>query len=162
MDEPIQDSPASSYGSAHPTTDAASASPLAGDFVGLPTHEDLDRASDRWRVSRARWRERKSRTFGGLSVLWLLVGPGGLVFLGENDAPSMLSYSATGARFGIGFFIPFVALTFVIGFVVQEMTVRLGAASGREQAGDSVADSCGHRSDGYSVDAFLPAKRGGR
>jgi Mn2+/Fe2+ NRAMP family transporter len=134
MYEPIQDSPDSSYGSAHPTTDAASASPLASDFVGLLTHEDLDRASDRWRVSRARWRERKSRTFGGLSVLWLLVGPGVLVFLGENDAPSMLSYSATGARFGIGFFIPFVALTFLMGLIVQEMTVRLGAVTHRGHA----------------------------
>ena len=46
----------------------------------------------------------------------------------------MLSYSATGARFGIGFFIPFVVLTFVIGFVVQEMTVRLGAVTHRGHA----------------------------
>jgi len=67
-------------------------------------------------------------------VLWLLVGPGVLVFLGENDAPSMLSYSATGARFGIGFFIPFVVLTFLMGVIVQEMTVRLGAVSHRGHA----------------------------
>lgn len=46
----------------------------------------------------------------------------------------MLSYSATGARFGIGFFIPFVVLTFAIGFVVQEMTVRLGAVTHRGHA----------------------------
>jgi len=67
-------------------------------------------------------------------VLWLLVGPGVLVFLGENDAPSMLSYSATGARFGIGFFIPFVVLTFLMGLIVQEMTVRLGAVTHRGHA----------------------------
>jgi Mn2+/Fe2+ NRAMP family transporter len=67
-------------------------------------------------------------------VLWLLVGPGVLVFLGENDAPSMLSYSATGARFGIGFFIPFVVFTFLMGLVVQEMTVRLGAVTHRGHA----------------------------
>ena len=46
----------------------------------------------------------------------------------------MLSYSATGARFGIGFFIPFVILTFAIGVVVQEMTVRLGAVTHRGHA----------------------------
>jgi Mn2+/Fe2+ NRAMP family transporter len=46
----------------------------------------------------------------------------------------MLSYSATGARFGIGFFIPFVVFTFAIGFVVQEMTVRLGAVTHRGHA----------------------------
>jgi Mn2+/Fe2+ NRAMP family transporter len=95
------------------------------------THEDIDRAHDRVRVSDARARR-------GLSsktrLLWLLVGPGVLVMLGENDGPSMLSYAATGARFGIGFFIPFVALTFCMAIVVQEMTVRLGAATHRGHA----------------------------
>jgi len=46
----------------------------------------------------------------------------------------MLSYSADGARYGIGFFIPFVILTFVMGFIVQEMTVRLGAVTHRGHA----------------------------
>jgi Mn2+/Fe2+ NRAMP family transporter len=119
---------------AHPTTTSAASSPLAGEFVGLLTHEDLDRAHDRWRVRLARTKEGRSKIFGGLSVLWLLVGPGVLVFLGENDAPSMLSYAATGARFGVGFFIPFVVLTFLMGFVVQEMTVRLGAVTHRGHA----------------------------
>jgi Mn2+/Fe2+ NRAMP family transporter len=54
--------------------------------------------------------------------------------LGENDGPSMLSYAATGARYGIGFFLPFVVLTFVMACVVQEMTVRLGAATHRGHA----------------------------
>ena len=122
------------FESARPTTEIASASPTAHNLVGLVTHEDVDRARDRWRVTRARWRGRGAQRFRGLRVLWLLVGPGVLVFLGENDAPSMLSYSATGARFGIGFFIPFVILTFLIGFIVQEMTVRLGAVSHRGHA----------------------------
>jgi Mn2+/Fe2+ NRAMP family transporter len=95
------------------------------------THEDVDRARDRMRVSNA-------RAAGGLGsrfrLLWLLVGPGILVMLGENDGPSMLSYAATGARFGIGFFLPFVVLTFAMAIVVQEMTVRLGAATHRGHA----------------------------
>ena len=62
------------------------------------------------------------------------VGPGVLVMLGENDGPSMLSYAATGAKFGIGFFLPFVVLTFCMAIVVQEMTVRLGAATHRGHA----------------------------
>ena len=119
---------------AHPTVEPAASSPAAHDLAGLLTHEDVDRARDRWEVARARKQEQKSKTFGGLRVLWLLIGPGVLVFLGENDAPSMLSYSATGARFGIGFFIPFVVLTFVMGLVVQEMTVRLGAVTHRGHA----------------------------
>src|SRR4029077_13441366 len=45
-----------------------------------------------------------------------------------------LSYSEDGARYGIGFFSPFVVLTFVMGCVVQEMTVRLGAVTHRGHA----------------------------
>ncbi|MFZ0275474.1 MAG: divalent metal cation transporter [Candidatus Sulfotelmatobacter sp.] len=95
------------------------------------THEDVDRAHDRVRVSTAR----AQRGFSSRArLLWLLVGPGVLVMLGENDGPSMLSYAATGAKFGIGFFLPFVALTFCMAIVVQEMTVRLGAATHRGHA----------------------------
>lgn len=124
----------SAYQAAQPTTELASASPASRQLVGLLTHEDLDRARDRWRVARARWFGQRWKALGGLRLLWLLVGPGVLVFLGENDAPSMLSYSADGARYGIGFFIPFVVLTFAMGFVVQEMTVRLGAVTHRGHA----------------------------
>ncbi len=123
-----------SNGSARPTTAPAADSPHASDLAGLLTHEDADRARDRWKVGRARREEGRSKGFGRFLVLWLLVGPGVLVFLGENDAPSMLSYSATGARFGVGFFIPFVVLTFLMGLVVQEMTVRLGAVTHRGHA----------------------------
>jgi Mn2+/Fe2+ NRAMP family transporter len=95
------------------------------------THEDVDRAHDRVRVLAARAR----RGFRSKArLLWLLVGPGVLVMLGENDGPSMLSYAATGAKFGVGFFLPFVVLTFLIAIVVQEMTVRLGAATHRGHA----------------------------
>ncbi len=95
------------------------------------THEDIDRAHDRERV----WQTRSQRgLWSRARLLWLLVGPGILVMLGENDGPSMLSYAATGARFGIGFFLPFVVLTFLMACVVQEMTVRLGAATHRGHA----------------------------
>lgn len=95
------------------------------------THEDIDRAEDRGRVLEARSRR---GPFSRLHLLWLLVGPGILVMLGENDGPSMLSYAATGARFGISFFIPFIVLTFLMAIVVQEMTVRLGVATHRGHA----------------------------
>ncbi|MGC1597347.1 MAG: divalent metal cation transporter, partial [Candidatus Acidiferrales bacterium] len=118
---------------AHPTTETAVESAAAPELIGLVTHEDVDRARDRWEVAQAR-RKGRFKSFGGLRLLWLLVGPGVLVFLGENDAPSMLSYSADGSRYGVGFFIPFVVLTFLMGFVVQEMTVRLGAVTHRGHA----------------------------
>src|ERR1700723_4254354 len=95
------------------------------------THEDIDRAHDRARVRAARM---KGGFRARMWLLWLLIGPGILVMLGENDGPSMLSYASTGARFGIGFFLPFVILTFVMACVVQEMTVRLGAATHRGHA----------------------------
>jgi Mn2+/Fe2+ NRAMP family transporter len=104
--------------------------PTQSDSIVI-THEDLDRAHDRVRVSKARAQRglpSKAR------LLWLLVGPGVLVMLGENDGPSMLSYAATGAKFGIGFFLPFVVLTFCMAIIVQEMTVRLGAATHRGHA----------------------------
>src|ERR1700731_4671014 len=95
------------------------------------THENVDRADDRVRVSRARAR----RGFSSKArLLWLLAGPGVLVMLGEKDGPSLLSYPAPGAKFGIGFFLPFVVLTFGMAIVVQEMTVRLGAATHRGHA----------------------------
>jgi len=134
METPPNAPKLSSFRPAHPTTESAAGSAVARELVGLLTHEDVDRARDRWQVAHARLRERSSRLFGGFGVLWLLIGPGVLVFLGENDAPSMLSYSATGASFGIGFFVPFVILTFLIGFIVQEMTVRLGAVTHRGHA----------------------------
>ncbi len=95
------------------------------------THEDVDRAHDRVRVSAAR---AQRGLFSRFRLLWLLVGPGILVMLGENDGPSMISYAATGARFGIGFFLPFVVLTFCMAIVVQEMTMRLGSATHRGHA----------------------------
>ena len=97
------------------------------DMVGL-TREDLLRAHDRLKVIDARASGR------GFLLLRLLAGPGVLVMLGENDGPSMVSYATTGATYGIGFFVPFILLTFIMAFVVQEMTVRVGAATHRGHA----------------------------
>ena len=134
MSRPKDSRPTSAFQPARPTTESAVTSSIVRELVGQLTHEDRDRARDRWHVARARWKGRGWKSFGGLRLLWLLVGPGVLVFLGENDAPSMLSYSGDGARFGVGFFIPFVILTFAIGLIVQEMTVRLGAVTHRGHA----------------------------
>ena len=69
-----------------------------------------------------------------LQLLALAAGPGILVMLGENDGPSMLSYAATGASYGVGFFVPFILLTFAMAYVVQEMVARIGIATGRGHA----------------------------
>ena len=96
--------------------------------VALPpalTPEDAARAQDRSRVQDARRRGRR------LTLLWLLVGPGILAMLGENDGPSMLSYATTGATYGVGFFVPFILLTFGMAVVCQEMCMRVGAVTHR-------------------------------
>jgi len=89
------------------------------------THEDLDRAADRARVYHAR--EHGRRWY----LLWLLLGPGILAMLGENDGPSMISYAASGAAYGLGFFLPFILLTFAMAIVCQEMCMRVGAVTHR-------------------------------
>ena len=103
-------------------------SPLEPGVLASLGREDGLRAADRQRVQQSRAAGRRLR------LLWLLIGPGVLVMLGENDGPSMVSYATTGATYGIGFFVPFILLTFVAAFVVQEMTVRLGAATHRGHA----------------------------
>jgi Mn2+/Fe2+ NRAMP family transporter len=87
--------------------------------------EDAVRSRDRFRVYDAR--NRGSRWY----LLWLLVGPGMLAMLGENDGPSMISYAASGATYGFGFFLPFVVITFVMAIVIQEMVMRIGAVTHR-------------------------------
>jgi Mn2+/Fe2+ NRAMP family transporter len=89
------------------------------------TVEDLARSSDRSRVHRAR---RHSKRW---TLLWLLVGPGILAMLGENDGPSMIAYASDGAQYGIGFFVPFIPLLFGMAYVCQEMCMRVGAVTHR-------------------------------
>src|SRR6202453_4248553 len=103
-------------------------SALSGRADPRLTHEDVLRARDRLKVLKARAAK------SSLRLLWLLAGPGVLVMLGENDGPSMVSYATSGATYGIGFFAPFILLTFLMAYVVQEMTVRLAVATHRGHA----------------------------
>src|SRR4030081_2841835 len=91
--------------------------PLAG--------EDAARSLDRSRVAVARGTGRRGR------LAWLLLGPGMLAMLGENDGPSMISYASDGAQYGLGFFVPFIPVLFAMAFVCQEMCMRVGAVTHR-------------------------------
>src|SRR5271168_1959092 len=96
----------------------------AGEAVLPPLgSEDLARSHDRSRVIAARRSGRRWR------LIWLLAGPGILAMLGENDGPSMISYAASGATYGLGFFVPFVVVTFAMAAVCQEMAMRVGAVT---------------------------------
>jgi Mn2+/Fe2+ NRAMP family transporter len=105
------------------STPEAAVSPL----LGAPriTDEDTARSRDRARVHGARRHRR--RWF----LLYLLVGPGILAMLGENDGPSMIGYAADGAQYGLGFFVPFIPVLFAMSFVCQEMCMRVGAVTHR-------------------------------
>jgi Mn2+/Fe2+ NRAMP family transporter len=106
------------------TPPAVQDSALALPAPGL-RHEDEDRSVDRTRVHQARQGRRR------WLLLWLLIGPGILAMLGENDGPSMISYTATGATYGLGAFLPFTLLTFAMAIVCQEMCMRVGAVTHR-------------------------------
>jgi len=95
--------------------------------LALPplTEEDAARSEDRSRVHDARVHRKRWR------LLWLLVGPGILAMLGENDGPSMIAYASDGAEYGLGFFVPFIPLLFAMAFVCQEMCMRIGAVTHR-------------------------------
>jgi Mn2+/Fe2+ NRAMP family transporter len=89
------------------------------------TLEDTVRSQDRLRVEEARSGGRR------WYLLWLLIGPGILAMLGENDGPSMISYATTGATYRLGFFLPFILVTFLMAIVCQEMCMRVGAVTHR-------------------------------
>jgi Mn2+/Fe2+ NRAMP family transporter len=104
------------------TTEAAASPGLV-----LPplTEEDVARSWDRSRVHHARGHRKRWR------LLWLLVGPGILAMLGENDGPSMIAYASDGAQYGLGFFVPFIPVLFAMAFICQEMCMRVGAVTHR-------------------------------
>ncbi len=112
-----------------PVQESAETPPVQDSAVALPRaglrHEDEDRSADRSRVHQARLARRR------WLLLWLLIGPGILAMLGENDGPSMISYAATGATYGYGAFLPFTLLTFAMAIVCQEMCMRVGAVTHR-------------------------------
>jgi Mn2+/Fe2+ NRAMP family transporter len=91
----------------------------------LLSDEDHARSHDRSRVHHARHHDKRWR------LLWLLVGPGILAMLGENDGPSMIAYASDGAQYGLGFFVPLIPILFAMAFVVQEMCMRVGAVTHR-------------------------------
>jgi Mn2+/Fe2+ NRAMP family transporter len=105
----------------------SSATEAAEALVSIPafTPEDMARSWDRRRVQDARSHNHRWR------LLWLLVGPGILAMLGENDGPSMISYATSGATYGVGFFLPFIVITFVMAIICQEMCMRIGAVTHR-------------------------------
>lgn len=102
--------------------------------MALPMEPDVDariRAHDQARVEGLRGRR---SLWQRLVLLMVLAGPGLLVMIADNDAGGVITYAQTGSVFGIGFFLPFLVLLGPVAYIVQEMTVRLGAVTGRGHA----------------------------
>lgn len=99
--------------------------------------EDTLRSADRQQVDQARRTGRRTR------LAWLLLGPGILAMLGENDGPSMISYATDGATYGLGAFVPFIPVLFVLAYVCQEMCMRVAAVTHRG-FGELVFQRYGH------------------
>ena len=69
------------------------------------------------------------------------VRSGLIVMLADNDAGGITTYTVTGAKFGYGL-IWFLLLLLPVAYVVQEMTVRLGAVTKRGHA-EAIFDAFG-------------------
>ncbi len=67
-----------------------------------------------------------------LWLLWVLLGPGIITQLANNDAGGMISYAVTGAAFGISLFLPLLFLLAPVGYHFQEMSMRLAAVTQTE------------------------------
>ncbi len=98
-----------------------------------PLHDGLEqRLRDRMHLADLR---RNATDWRGRLALGLaLIGPGVLVMLGDNDAGGVVTYAQTGATYGLGIFLPMMILLGIVAYVVQEMTVRLGAVTRRGHA----------------------------
>ena len=60
---------------------------------------------------------------------FLLLGPGVLAAMADNDAGGLVSYTVTGAKFGWAVFVPLALCLTAVTYTVQEMAMRLGVAS---------------------------------
>ncbi|HEV2263873.1 MAG TPA: divalent metal cation transporter [Stellaceae bacterium] len=90
------------------------------------------RIRDRLRIERLRTGKRSF--LNRLALGLALIGPGLLVMLGDNDAGGVITYAQTGATYGFSLFIPLMIPLGFIAYLVQEMTIRLGAVTRRGHA----------------------------
>ncbi|HET6452181.1 MAG TPA: divalent metal cation transporter [Spirochaetia bacterium] len=89
-----------------------------------------------------------SRLYYGLRRSWkwfaiflTVTGPGVIVMVADNDAGGITTYAATGAKYGYGL-LWFLVILGPVAYVIQEMTVRLGAVTKRGHA-EAIFDAFG-------------------
>jgi Mn2+/Fe2+ NRAMP family transporter len=101
----------------------------------MGNHEVTELAArENGRLAEPRFRqlmaERKTGLRRFLWIFWALLGPGVLAAIANNDAGGVIAYAVTGAQFGIGLFVPLVICLAPLEYTIQEMSMRLGAATG--------------------------------
>ncbi len=104
---------------------------------GVParsTHPEGMEARLRDRLHIHRLRSGPRSLANRLALGLALIGPGLLVMLGDNDAGGVITYAQTGATYGFSLFIPLMIPLGFIAYLVQEMTIRLGAVTRRGHA----------------------------
>ena len=89
----------------------------------------------------ARFFYRYRRFIKTLKIYLMIAGPGIIVMVADNDAGGITTYTATGSIFGYDL-IWFLVLLGPIAYIVQEMTVRLGAVTKRGHA-EAIFDAFG-------------------
>ena len=93
--------------------------------------EDFERPRDRQRVHLFWAGQERSRSW---MLLWLAGRSRDYWSCsGDNDGPSIISHATKGASYGVGFFLPLVAITFAMAFVI---TVRAVSALVGQRPGD--------------------------
>jgi len=90
---------------------------------------------------RARFFYRYRRFIKTLKIYLMIAGPGIIVMVADNDAGGITTYTVTGSKFGYDL-IWFLILLGPIAYIVQEMTVRLGAVTKRGHA-EAIFDAFG-------------------
>jgi Mn2+/Fe2+ NRAMP family transporter len=76
-----------------------------------------------------------------MQIFAMVLGPGIIVMVADNDAGGITTYAVTGAKFAYSF-IWFEFLLLPVAYVCQEMTVRLGAVTKRGHA-EAIFDAFG-------------------
>jgi len=75
------------------------------------------------------------------AIFLTVTGPGVIVMVADNDAGGITTYAATGAKYGYGL-LWFLIILGPVAYVIQEMTVRLGAVTKRGHA-EAIFDAFG-------------------
>ncbi|HOX28187.1 MAG TPA: divalent metal cation transporter [bacterium] len=88
-----------------------------------------------------------------MRIFFMVVGPGLLVMVADNDAGGITTYAATGAKFKYAFIWVLILLV-PITYFVQEMTMRLGVVSKRGFA-EAVFDGFGAGWGWFTLTAMM-------